>query len=385
MHQRHAVAGNESCHFAALRRLHEVLHLHRFEDGDLLPWTDQVSLRHLDGDDRALQRRWHRHRSRWASDGPTAFGGCNYSIRGAADSEEQRPRGFLRCADQGGDVRIDETGADAVGDEIGMREHRLKEWNIGGDAFDAEFTQRTCRLPRHIGPVRGSRMNDDLGEQGIERSAGLVPRVAEAIDPHARAGRRIEHRQRPAGRLGHTLLIHHFHVDAKLHRVATRRWHCGLRQAERGKSCAGGNRELRLHQIDAKHLLGHGMLDLQARIGLDEGKGLISRGCFAVDQEFERAEIVVMRRGRELFCGVDDPRTQGIAQRWAWRYFDQLLVTPLDRAFTLPQMADRPMAVADDLHFDMAGLADQALDIDLIASEGGLRLGLTARIGLLQL
>ena len=108
-------------------------------------------------------------------------------------------------------------------------------------------------------------------------------------------------------------------------------------------------------------------------------------GGFAVDQEFERAEIVVMRGGRQLPGGVDDARTQAIAQRGARRHLDELLVAPLDRAFTLPQMADRAMTVADDLHFDMARLADQALDIDAVVSEGGLRLGLAARIGFLQL
>ncbi len=48
-------------------------------------------------------------------------------------------------------------------------------------------------------------------------------------------------------------------------------------------------------------------------------------------------------------------------------------------------MADRAIVVADDLHLDMARLADQPLDIDAVAAEGGLRLGLAARIGLLQL
>ena len=48
-------------------------------------------------------------------------------------------------------------------------------------------------------------------------------------------------------------------------------------------------------------------------------------------------------------------------------------------------MADGAMVVADDLHFDVAGVADPALDIDAVAAEGRLGLGLAARIGLLQL
>ena len=111
----------------------------------------------------------------------------------------------------------------------------------------------------------------------------------------------------------------------------------------------------------------------------------IANGGFTVDQEFEGAEIVVMRGSRQLPGGVDDARTQAIAQRGARRHFDELLVAPLDRAFAFPQMADRAVMVADDLHLDMARLADQALDIDAVVSEGGLRLGLAARIGFLQL
>src|SRR6516162_9744630 len=72
---------------------------------------------------------------------------------------------------------------------------------------------------------------------------------------------------------------------------------------------------------------------------------------------------------------------QGFAERGAWRHLDQLLVTPLDRAFALPEMTDRAMLIADDLHLDVAGLADQALGIDPVEAEGGLCLGLAARMG----
>ena len=140
-----------------------------------------------------------------------------------------------------------------------------------------------------------------------------------------------------------------------------------------------------LHQIDAEHLLGHGVLDLKPRIGLDEGESLRIAFGVAIDQEFEGAEIVVVRGGRQLPGGVNDARAQTVAQRGARRHLDQLLVPALDRAFALPQMADRAMVVADDLHLDMAGVADQALDIDAVVAEGRLRLGLAARIGFLQL
>ena len=196
--------------------------------------------------------------------------------------------------------RIDETGIDAVGDEIRMRQHRAEERDVGGDAADAEFAQGARGLLHHVGPVRAGRMHDDLGEQRVEGRAGLVAGTAERIDAHAGPGRQIEHGQRAAGRLGDAVLVHHLHVDAELHRIAARFWDIGLRETERAQRGAAGDRELRLHQIDAEHLLGHGVLDLKPRIGLDEGEGLRVALGVAIDQEFEGAEIVVVRGGRRV-------------------------------------------------------------------------------------
>ena len=56
------------------------------------------------------------------------------------------------------------------------------------------------------------------------------------------------------------------------------------------------------------------MLDLQPRIGLDESERLIVTPGVIIDQEFEGAEVVVTRGGRELFGGLDDARTQGVLQ-----------------------------------------------------------------------
>ena len=168
--------------------------------------------------------------------GSPAFGGGSRSARGVRAGEEQRPRHFPGRTDQCRDVGIDETGADAITDKIGMRQHRLDERNIGVDARDAELAQGARGFLHHIGPARTGRMNDDLGQQGIEGRTGPVSRITKGIDPHAGAGRRIEHPECPAGRLGRALLVHHFHVDAKLHGKAARRRDVGLRQAERGQA-----------------------------------------------------------------------------------------------------------------------------------------------------
>ena len=79
VHQRRAVAGGDLRDLAAVRRRHQVLHLHRFEDGDLLPRTDHVPFGHLDRDHGALQRRRHRNRSRPDRRRSTGSGRCDTS------------------------------------------------------------------------------------------------------------------------------------------------------------------------------------------------------------------------------------------------------------------------------------------------------------------
>ncbi len=65
--------------------------------------------------------------------------GVGASAPAVADGKEQRMRVRLRGFDQRGNVAVDEARADAVGDEIGVSQHRLQERNVGLDAADAEF------------------------------------------------------------------------------------------------------------------------------------------------------------------------------------------------------------------------------------------------------
>jgi hypothetical protein len=120
-------------------------------------------------------------------------------------------------------VGIDKTGADAIADKIRMRQQRLDKGNIGVDARDAEFAQGARGFLHHVRPTRRGRMNDDLGQQRVKGGTGPVAGIPEGIDPHARAGRWIEHAEHSAGRPGRPLLVHHFHIDAKLHGKAARR------------------------------------------------------------------------------------------------------------------------------------------------------------------
>ena len=100
---------------------------------------------------------------------------------------------------------------------------------------------------------------DDLRQKRVELRGWRVTDVSGAVDADACAGGSHVGSQRArAGR-------HHTGLD----RVAARR-DAVLAQAEVGEGRPGRNLELRLHQVDAGHLLGHGVLHLDARVAFDE-------------------------------------------------------------------------------------------------------------------
>ena len=94
----------------------------------------------------------------------------------------------------------------------------------------------------------------------------------------------------PDGRAG-AVGRHRLHVDARLDgdsRAAPGR---RLRRGRgRRASAPAASCELGADEVDAGHLLGDGVLDLQARVGLDEDE---ARRAVGVDEELERAEVAV--------------------------------------------------------------------------------------------
>jgi hypothetical protein len=150
------------------------------------------------------------------------------------------------------------------------------------------------------------------------------------------------------------------------------RRHAGGRRTDRG---AVEDVDLGLDDVDARHLLGDGVLDLNARVDLDK----IERPGIGIHQEFDGscANIVGGPRDPERVVG------QFLALRGVeigrGRALHDLLVAPLDRTVALEQMHDIAMRVAQHLDLDMAGALDQLFQIDLVLAEGGAGLALGLR------
>ena len=172
-------------HDAAMRGRDDVLHFHGFDDRDLLALPHFVA--HGDGDRRngALNRRGDTDRSvrahqrglgLWLRDGRLHLGivrekrqriAAFHARAGEAavvGSSRRRETWLLVLAGdrQRRHVLIHPAGVNAAGREIGMRQYGAQEWNVGGDALDAELAQRARGTADRGGEIR--RMDNDLGK-----------------------------------------------------------------------------------------------------------------------------------------------------------------------------------------------------------------------------
>ena len=215
-------------------------------------------------------------------------------------------------------------------------------------------------------------------EVGVRRVAGVAVR----IDADARPQGRLERRQHPARGVHLAVGLHALHVDAALDGVAAGGRDRGLLQAEVGQRRATRDAQLRLDQVDAGHLFGDGVLDLQARVRLDEGEVALVP---LIDQKLEGAQAQVVDGGGHAHGRGGDPIACRVAQPGTGRQLDDLLVAPLQAALALAQVRDAALPVADHLHLDVPRPRDQPLHEDGVVAEGGARLGLGAGVGLLDL
>ena len=117
------------------------------------------------------------------------------------------------------------------------------------------------------------------------------------------------------------------------------------------------------------------MLDLDARIDLDE----VERAGVGIHQELDRAGAAVVRGVGDRDGVAAELLPLRVVEVGRRRALDHLLVAALHRAVALEQVDDVAVAVAEDLHLDVAGALDQLFEIDLVVAEGGLGLALRRR------
>ena len=112
------------------------------------------------------------------------------------------------------------------------------------------------------------------------------------------------------------------------------------------------------------------MLHLDARVDLDE----VEAPGVEIVQELHRARVEVVGRagdGERVAGELVPLRGREAGGR---RALHDLLVAPLHRAVALEEVDGPAVGVRQDLDLQVAGAADEALQVDVVLAEGGVRL-----------
>ena len=149
-------------------------------------------------------------------------------------------------------------------------------------------------------------------------------------------------------------LVRVFRVDAAFDRVPA---HADLALRE-GQFLARGHADLHLHDVDAADQLGDGVLDLHARVHLDE----VELTVFVEELKGARTAVAdLLAGGRTAIAHLFDQAPGDAGRR---RFFDDFLVAPLHGAIALTQVNSILMLVGQNLDFNVAWILEEFLHIN---------------------
>ena len=325
-----------------------------------------VGSRHLQVDVRQLGRRVDAHRGRAVRQVDGHVGEVAQQLAApvalAAGGQQLR-------------VRLDERRGDVPAGEVGVLQDRLEEGDVRGDAADPELRDRPAGLLDRLRERASAAGQLHQHRVEVGRHLGAGVRRA-AVDADARAAGGAVGRDLPG--VGTEVVGRVLGGDPALQGRAPQHDRV-LGEPEVGQRLAGGDPQLRLHQVDVGDLLGHGVLDLDARVHLDED--VVALG---VEQELHRAGVAVADLLREPHRVRAHPVAELGVEVGGGRDLDDLLVPPLDRAVALEEVDHVALAVGEDLHLDVARVDHGLLDEDGRVAEGALGLAHAGLDGLPQ-
>jgi hypothetical protein len=364
-----AGCGGEAVDDAAGAGLHLEFHLHRFDHGDGLALGDGIA-------GRDIQAHQHPRTGRGQRDAAGRRLADALGLRcGAGMAEESVRVSVVLGTEQRRQVLFDVAGGDLVVRYRALAQQVEQQRDVACHALQAEFAQGAVGALHQLW-VTAVAMDDQLGQQRIVAGAVAVAGVAVAVHAQAGTAGRFVGAQGAAGQVRCAIAGEAFQVDPQLQGVAARRGNLRLGEVQFGEAGAASDAQLRLYQVDAGHRFGDGVFHLQARVGFHEHEV----AAVFVQQEFESAQAAVVHRFGQAHGGGEDGAAQAWVQVGAGGNFQQLLVAPLQGAIALPQVAD-DASITNDLHLDVPGALDQALDVETVIAERRARFSLAASIG----
>ena len=221
--------------------------------------------------------------------------------------------------------------------------------------FDGGLGERVAKPEQRLVAVRAVR--DQLRDHRVVGDAHLVALVDPGVD--ADPGRQPEPLDPPGLRQERARILG---VEPHLHGVPLRPCNSLL------QSLSGGDAQLFLDDVDSRDELRHRMLDLDPAVQLEEVE------VAPVEHELDRAGAPVAERAAERDRGVAHARAQLAVERRRGRLLEHLLMASLDRALALAERENGSVPVGEKLDLDVARPLDEALAVDAVVAERGLRL-----------
>ena len=230
------------------------------------------------------------------------------------------------------------------------------------NSASARWARRTA-----IGKVMPRQV--ELDEHRVEVGADLgADEDGAAVEAHAAAaGRAVD---RDGAGVGTEAVGRVLRRDPALHREALGA-DVVLAQPHRRERVA--RRDLHLHddEVDVGDLLGHRVLDLDARVHLDEDVAAV-----LAEEELDGAGVDVADRAGERDGVGAHARARVGVEVGRGRDLDDLLVAALERAVALVEVDDLAGAVGEHLDLDVPRVDHGLLEVERRVAEGRLGLAL---------
>src|SRR3954451_24252803 len=214
---------------------------------------------------------------------PARGGGRGLACRAARGDGGAASCGTLRGREEGGAADpVEEVRGEPPFQERLGREQGAVDRRVGDDAVEDELLER--RLPACDGALARRRPHHELAQQRVVVGRDLVAGVGVRVEPDAGTAGRVEALDDARARAEVVLRV--LGVDAELDRVAH------LRDVRLGEPqrLAPRDPDLERDYVEPREHLGHGVLDLDPAVDLDE-----VRVALAVDEELERPDVLVPR------------------------------------------------------------------------------------------
>ena len=258
------------------------------------------------------------------------------------------------------DLLVNQPGMERGAARRGQVDQAFEKRLIGRDAKDRGLVERAPQPVERL--VAGFGPGDQLGEHGIVIGRDDRSALDAGLDANA-VGRKLNISEHPRS------TAESCSAGSSAHSRASTAWprHRTSRWAN-GNPSPAAIRSIGLDDIDAGHHFGDGVLDLKARIDLQE---IVAVGA---EDEFDRADPAIVQALAEPHRVGDHSVAQRRGKIGGRGFLDQLLVAPLQRTFALEQMDHIAVAVAGDLDFDMPPALDQFFDDQPGIAEGVFRL-----------